>query len=103
MRAKKHGIGAFDFDKMMYMMTGKMGDEDNHSNNKVYEMFYILKKLNYQIIYCWYFLKEQMPKIDFDDDVKLQHLHYLIKSLLLFLKQIREVRGEIYVGNCLWC
>lgn len=52
MRAKKHGIGAFDFDKMMYMMTGKMGDEDNHSNNKVHEMFYILKKLNYQIIYC---------------------------------------------------
>ncbi|KAI3495173.1 hypothetical protein L1887_37382 [Cichorium endivia] len=32
----------------------------------------------------------KMPNIDFDDDVKLQHLHYLINSLLPFLKQICE-------------
>ncbi|KVI09366.1 JmjC domain-containing protein [Cynara cardunculus var. scolymus] len=32
--------------------------------------------------------------MDFDDDVKLQHLHYLINSLLPFLKQIREEQME---------
>ncbi|KAI3680500.1 hypothetical protein L6452_35271 [Arctium lappa] len=36
----------------------------------------------------------KMPKMDFDDDVKLQHLHYLINSLLPFLKQIREEQME---------
>lgn len=35
-----------------------------------------------------------MPKIEFDDDVKLQHLHYLINSLLPFIKQIREEQME---------
>ncbi|XP_023742883.1 lysine-specific demethylase JMJ26 isoform X1 [Lactuca sativa] len=38
--------------------------------------------------------KIKMPKIEFDDDVKLQHLHYLINSLLPFIKQIREEQME---------
>jgi len=32
--------------------------------------------------------------MEFDDDAKLQHLHYLINSLLPFLKQIREEQME---------
>ncbi|KAL4590313.1 hypothetical protein LXL04_003241 [Taraxacum kok-saghyz] len=35
-----------------------------------------------------------MPYIDWNDDVKLQHLHYLINLLLPFVKQIREEQEE---------
>ena len=35
-----------------------------------------------------------MPNIDWNDDVKLQHLHYLINLLLPFVKQIREEQEE---------
>ncbi|KAJ9566189.1 hypothetical protein OSB04_002155 [Centaurea solstitialis] len=40
-------------------------------------------------------------KMEFDDDVKLQHLHYLINSLLPFLKQIREEQMEEIVTEAL--
>ncbi|GJZ87651.1 lysine-specific demethylase JMJ25-like protein [Tanacetum coccineum] len=36
----------------------------------------------------------KMPNIDFDDDVKLQHLHYQINLFLPFIKQIRKEQIE---------
>lgn len=36
----------------------------------------------------------QMPNIDWNDDVKLQHLHYLINLLLPFVKQIHEEQAQ---------
>nr|GEV48701.1 hypothetical protein [Tanacetum cinerariifolium] len=36
----------------------------------------------------------KMPNIDFNDDVKLQHLHYQISLFLPFLKQIRKEQIE---------
>ncbi|KAL4573572.1 hypothetical protein LXL04_020382 [Taraxacum kok-saghyz] len=65
------------------------------------------KRIDRTIIYCtkcketyyctlclkrWYphLSEEKMPNIDWNDDVKLQHLHYLINLLLPFVKQIRE-------------
>lgn len=35
-----------------------------------------------------------MPNMDLTDDEKIEHLHYLINSLLPFLKQIREEQME---------
>nr|KAJ0224187.1 hypothetical protein LSAT_V11C100049590 [Lactuca sativa] len=36
----------------------------------------------------------KMPNMDLTDDEKIEHLHYLINSLLPFLKQIREEQME---------